>query len=80
MREVSMLITDIVGKTAMVYKPHSDRMEGIARIDYVCPGTYSQFEDGSYEPFCRVKFLDKPENGFFYRWVNTNNILKGETK
>lgn len=78
--KVSMLITDIVGKTAMVYKPHSDRLEGIARIDRVCPGTYQQFEDGSYEPFCRVMFLNKPEEGFFHRWVNTNNIIEGETK
>lgn len=78
--KVSMLVDEIVGKTAVVYKPHSDRIEGIARIVYVCPGTYSQFADGSYEPFCRVVFLNKPDDGFFYRWVNTNNIVKGETK
>lgn len=77
--KVSMLLEEIVGKTVMVYKPHSDRLEGIARIDFICPGTYQQFEDGAYEPLCRVIFLNKPD-GFYYRWVNTNNIIEGETK
>lgn len=78
--KVSMLLEELEGKVVMVYKPHSDRLEGIARIDFICPGTYQQFEDGSYEPLCRVVFLNKPEDGFCYRWVNTNNLITGETK
>jgi len=77
--KASRLLDELEGKVVMVYKPHSDRLEGIARIDRVCPGTYQQFEDGSYEPLCRVIFLNKPD-GFCYRWVNTNNLITGETK
>lgn len=79
MRKVSMLLEELVGKQVLVYKPHSDILEGVATIHFICPGSYMQFEDGSYEPFCRVVFLNKPD-GFYYRWVNTNNLIQGETK
>ena len=60
------------GKKVMIYQT-PDEKEGYAIIKEEPERTITE-DDGSLSFFVTVKFAK--DSGIYYRWVNTNNIVK----